>query len=71
MREDARTKGLRYLTEGRLWIRSAGPGGITAVVTRFFDTWVTYSFLDLAPGRVNLYVRRDQARRVHHPVSLS
>jgi hypothetical protein len=30
MRESARAKGLRYLTEGRLWIRSVGPEGIRA-----------------------------------------
>jgi len=30
-REDARTKGLRYLTEGRLWIRLAGPEGVRAI----------------------------------------
>jgi hypothetical protein len=29
-REDARSKGARYLVEGRLWVRSAGPQGISA-----------------------------------------
>jgi hypothetical protein len=29
-REDARTKGNRYLVEGRLWIRSVTPEGIRA-----------------------------------------
>ena len=30
MREDVRTKGLRYLAEGRLTIRDVGPGDIRA-----------------------------------------
>jgi hypothetical protein len=30
MREDARTKGSRYITEGRLFIRYAGPEGVRA-----------------------------------------
>jgi uncharacterized Zn finger protein len=30
-REDARTKGMRYLVEGRLLVRSVGPQGIRAL----------------------------------------
>lgn len=39
MRENAQAKGRRYLTEGRLYVRVAGPGGIRALCRGQGEVW--------------------------------
>lgn len=39
MRENAQTKGRRYLVEGRLFVRTAGTGGIRAVCRGQGEVW--------------------------------